>query len=97
MDRVLGCADFSSSDVTMSQLCGRGEALQIDAFTRVEKCDYLIEACCDILRTKDGDKPRKLPVVEELKRATDITKRSASPYWDFKVIFDRQVFSPAGS
>lgn len=32
-----------------------------------------------------GDHPRPLPVIKELKDATDITERKESPSWDYDV------------
>lgn len=32
-----------------------------------------------------GDRPRSLPVIKELAKATDITERKESPSWDYDV------------
>ena len=32
-----------------------------------------------------GDRPRPLPVISELKKATEIVERKGSPSWDFDV------------
>lgn len=32
-----------------------------------------------------GDRPRPLPVISELKKATEISERKGSPSWDFDV------------
>lgn len=32
-----------------------------------------------------GDRPRPLPVVDELKHATDVTERKTPPAWDYDV------------
>lgn len=32
-----------------------------------------------------GDRPRPLPAISELKKATEITERKESPSWDFDV------------
>lgn len=34
---------------------------------------------------EQGDRPRPLPVIPELKKATDITERKENPSWDFDV------------
>lgn len=38
-------------------------------------------ACSD----EQGDRPRRLPNIPELKQATDVTERTANPAWDFDV------------
>lgn len=38
--------------------------------------------CCS---DEHGDKPRSLPIVDELKAATDVFDRKSSPAWDYKV------------
>jgi E3 ubiquitin-protein ligase UHRF1 len=32
-----------------------------------------------------GDRPRPLPIIEELKDAVDVTERKGDPSWDFDV------------
>ena len=39
--------------------------------------------CCS---DEHGDKPRSLPIVDELKAATDVFDRKLSPAWDYKVL-----------
>lgn len=38
-----------------------------------------------------GDRPRPLPAIQELERATDITERKESPSWDFDVSIYIQI------
>lgn len=42
---------------------------------------YLELNCSD----EHGDRPRPLPIIQELKKATDITERKESPAWDYDV------------
>ena len=37
------------------------------------------------LSDEHGDRPRPLPAISELKKATDITERKEGPSWDFDV------------
>lgn len=46
--------------------------------------DYLIFHYLDC-SDEHGDRPRPLPVVEEVKEAFDITKREEAPSWGFDV------------
>jgi hypothetical protein len=46
----------------------------------------LISCCYSYLFSDEqGDRPRPLPEIEELKIATDIFDRKLPPSWDFKV------------
>ncbi|KAJ6835717.1 E3 ubiquitin-protein ligase ORTHRUS 2-like [Iris pallida] len=50
-------------------------------------CRYLFVRCdnepAPWTSDEQGDRPRPLPIIEELKKATDITKRKQSPAWDY--------------
>ncbi|KAL2547258.1 E3 ubiquitin-protein ligase [Forsythia ovata] len=75
------------------------EGVRYDGIYRIEKCwrkagiqgfkvcRYLFVRCDNDPApwTSDthGDRPRELPIVEELKHATDITERKKSPAWDY--------------
>ncbi|KAL6535095.1 E3 ubiquitin-protein ligase ORTHRUS 2 [Orobanche minor] len=75
------------------------EGVRYDGIYRIEKCwrkagiqgfkvcRYLFVRCDNEPApwTSDtiGDRPRPLPLVEELKHATDITERKGSPAWDY--------------
>ncbi|PSR89406.1 E3 ubiquitin-protein like [Actinidia chinensis var. chinensis] len=73
--------------------------LRYDGIYRIEKCwqkvgkqgfkvcRYLFVRCdnCPAPWTSEehGDKVRALPVISELKKATDVTERTESPSWDY--------------
>ncbi|MCL7050076.1 hypothetical protein MKW94_015306 [Papaver nudicaule] len=73
--------------------------LRYDGVYRIEKCwrkvgiqgfkmcRYLFVRCdnepAPWTSDEHGDRPRPLPVIEELKRATDVTDRKDSPSWDY--------------
>ncbi|CAA2955152.1 E3 ubiquitin-protein ligase ORTHRUS 2-like [Olea europaea var. sylvestris] len=75
------------------------EGVRYDGIYRIEKCwrksgiqgfkvcRYLFVRCdndpAPWTSDNNGDCPRELPTVEELKHATDITERKKSPAWDF--------------
>ncbi|KAI3501907.1 hypothetical protein L1887_29935 [Cichorium endivia] len=75
------------------------KGVRYDGVYRIEKCwrkpgiqgfkvcRYLFVRCDDDPApwTSDeiGDRPRPLPVIKELKEATDITERKGPPSWDF--------------
>ncbi|MCL7051694.1 hypothetical protein MKW94_011369, partial [Papaver nudicaule] len=50
-------------------------------------CRYLFVRCdnepAPWISDEHGDRPRPLPVIKELKQATDITVRKAQPSWDY--------------
>ncbi|MCL7043814.1 hypothetical protein MKW94_009921 [Papaver nudicaule] len=50
-------------------------------------CRYLFVRCdnepAPWTSDEDGDRPRPLPVIKELKQATDITVRTEQPSWDY--------------
>ncbi|KAJ6841292.1 E3 ubiquitin-protein ligase ORTHRUS 2-like [Iris pallida] len=50
-------------------------------------CRYLFVRCdnepAPWTSDEQGDRPRPLPAINELKKATDITKRKQSPAWDY--------------
>lgn len=46
------------------------------------KTERILCLCCS---DEHGDKPRSLPIVDELKAATDVFDRKLSPAWDYKV------------
>lgn len=39
----------------------------------------------NLISDEQGDRPRSLPLIQELKKATDVTERKESPAWDFDV------------
>ncbi|KAJ0105303.1 hypothetical protein Patl1_19707 [Pistacia atlantica] len=77
------------------------KGVRYDGVYRIEKCwrkvgiqgfkvcRYLFVRCDNEPApwTSDeyGDRPRPLPVIQEFKKATDITERKESPSWDFDV------------
>ncbi|XP_047322039.1 E3 ubiquitin-protein ligase ORTHRUS 2-like isoform X1 [Impatiens glandulifera] len=50
-------------------------------------CRYLFVRCDNVpapwTSDEHGDRPRSLPAIEELKKATDVTERKESPSWDY--------------
>ncbi|PPR98127.1 hypothetical protein GOBAR_AA22546 [Gossypium barbadense] len=91
--RVIRCAKDKHSSYAPVK------GLRYDGIYRVEKCwrnvgvqgfkvcRYLMVRCDNAPApwTSDvhGDRPRPLPAIQELERATDITERKESPSWDF--------------
>ncbi|XP_021909457.1 E3 ubiquitin-protein ligase ORTHRUS 2-like [Carica papaya] len=75
------------------------KGVRYDGVYRIEKCwrkvgiqgfkvcRYLFVRCdnepAPWTSDEQGDRPRSLPLIQELKKATDVTERKESPAWDF--------------
>ncbi|KAJ0566470.1 putative [histone H3]-lysine(4) N-trimethyltransferase chromatin regulator PHD family [Helianthus annuus] len=75
------------------------QGVRYDGIYRIEKCwrkpgiqgfkvcRYLFVRCdndpAPWTSDENGDRPRPLPVIKELKDASDVTKRKGSPSWDY--------------
>jgi len=83
--RALKFAGISLSDATTSLLHGRGMFCFLPSFLSPSLPFYDLtwwkSNCSDV----QGDRPRPLPVIKELKNAIDITERKGSPSWDYEV------------